>query len=216
MSDFLPEPHLLLLYCLSVAILNLTPGPDMTFFLSRSIAAGKAAGMAAMLGATTGILIHTLLVVFGLSALIAASPSLYNLLRIAGALYLLYLAWQSLSHGSAFKVKAGKEPRARPLAVEWLQGIAINLLNPKIVVFFLTFLPQFVPAGDPHAGARLLALGLLFSVIGVTTMTPVVLAASAFSNWMQQRPLVTRAMDWLFAGVLGAFAARLLLTARNA
>ena len=81
MSDFLPEPHLLLLYCLSIVVLNLTPGPDMTFFLSRSIAAGKAAGMAAMLGATTGILIHTLLVVFGLSALIAASPSLYNLLR---------------------------------------------------------------------------------------------------------------------------------------
>ena len=216
MSDFLPEPHLLLLYCLSIVVLNLTPGPDMTFFLSRSIAAGKAAGMAAMLGATTGILIHTLLVVFGLSALIAASPSLYNLLRIAGALYLLYLAWQSLSHGSAFKVRAGNQPRSRPLAVEWMQGIAINLLNPKIVVFFLTFLPQFVPAGDPHAGARLLALGLLFSVIGVTTMTPVVLAASAFSNWMLQRPVVTRAMDWLFAGVLGAFAARLLLTARNA
>lgn len=215
MSTFLPEPHLLLAYCLSVVVLNMTPGPDMTFFLSRSIAAGKAAGMAAMLGATTGILIHTLLVVFGLSALIAASPSLYNLLRIAGALYLLYLAWQAVRHGSAFRVRAGVEKRPRSLAVEWLQGIAINLLNPKIVVFFLTFLPQFVPAGDPAAPQKLLALGILFSVIGVITMTPVVLAASGFSRWMQERPVVTRFMDWLFAGMLGAFAARLLISARN-
>src|SRR5690606_31647613 len=111
-------------------------------------------GIACMAGAMTGLLVHTVLVAAGLSALIVAAPTAFLLLKLAGALYLLWLAWQALRKGSAFSPDVA--PRSpRPWLHNWLTGVSIDLLNPKVVLFFLTFLPQFVSASDPHAPGKL-------------------------------------------------------------
>ncbi len=207
---FIPDNTTLIQFSLAVIVLAITPGPDMTLFVGRALSEGKAAGFACMFGATTGILMHTLMVTAGLSALILASPEAYLTLKIAGGAYLLWLAYQAIRHGSAFSPKTQKRP-ARPLLRNWMTGIGINLLNPKIILFYVTFLPQFVSANDPHAPGKLLFLGILSIVISVPVTTPMILAASRFAALMRQSPRITRAVDYLFAGVFSAFAVRILL-----
>ena len=206
----LPDPAVLLPFTLAVVVIALTPGPDMTFFLGRALTQGRAAGLAAMAGASTGILVHTTLVAVGLSALIVAAPKAFLALKLAGALYLAWLAVQAVRHGSALSLpdRAGG---AASLAATWASGLAINLLNPKIVIFFMTFLPQFVRADDPEAAAKLVTLGLLFIVVANCITIPMILAADRVAATLRGRPRVVRAMDWLFAGVFAGFALHLLL-----
>lgn len=201
-------------YSLGVIFLTLTPGPDMTFFISRAISQNVAAGLAAFAGALFGILLHTLLVAFGLSALILASPILFSVIKIAGALYLAWLAVDAIRNGSTFKISSTPQ-RPRTLFQNWMQGLAINLLNPKIVVFFMTFLPQFVSVSDPDAPGKLMFLGVMFGVIAIPILVPIIALAGKFADWMKKNPSVTRIVDYCFATVLGAFAVRLLFTERG-
>lgn len=208
----LPEASVLLPFSLAVIVIALTPGPDMTFFLGRALAQGRAAGLAAMAGATTGIVVHTMLVAFGLSALIVASPPAFFALKVAGAGYLLWLAYQALRNGSALRLPSRATP-ARTLASTWASGLAINLVNPKIALFFMTFLPQFVSVDDPEAARKLIVLGLCFVLIATAICTPMVLAADRFSRAMRSSPRVARSIDWLFAGIFAAFAFQILFRA---
>jgi threonine/homoserine/homoserine lactone efflux protein len=205
----LPDPAVLLPFAVAVVVIALTPGPDMTFFLGRALAQGRAAGLAAMAGASTGILVHTMLVALGLSALIVAAPTAFLVLKVAGALYLAWLAMQAVRNGSALTLPDRPAPRTS-LAATWASGLAINLLNPKIILFFMTFLPQFVRAGDPHAAAQLVFLGLLFIAIALLITVPMILAADRVAATLRARPRIGRAMDWVFASVFMAFAAHLL------
>ena len=207
----LPEPAVLGTFAFAVVVIALTPGPDMTFFLGRALTQGRAAGLAALAGATTGVMIHTVLVAVGLSALIVAAPKLFFGLKVAGALYLLWLAFQAIREGSALSLPAGTGPRSG-LAQTWAAGVGINLLNPKVALFFMTFLPQFVAAGDPDATARLLTLGAIFVLIATAICLPMVLAAERFSRAMRGNPRVARGIDYLCASIFTAFAARLLLS----
>lgn len=209
----LPDTSVLLPFAIAVFVVAITPGPDMTLFVGRALSQGRAAGLAAMFGTMCGIVVHTLLAVFGLSALLAASPQAFLALKIVGAAYLLWLAWRAIRKGSAFSPQA-EQGRSAGIAANWAAGLAVNLLNPKIVMFFLTFLPQFVAASDPHAPAKLMALGLLFILLSLPVTVPMVLAADAFASVMRGRPRLMRAIDWVFAGVFGAFAIRILTTAR--
>ena len=210
----LPDVSVLLPFAVAVVVIALTPGPDMTFFIGRALAEGRAAGLAAMAGASTGILVHTMLVALGLSALIVAAPTAFLVLKVAGALYLGWLAIQAIRHGSALSLPDGKNSRPATrasLAATWASGLAINLLNPKIILFFMTFLPQFVRPGDPHAAGQLVVLGLLFIVIALPITVPMILAADHVASALRARPRIARGMDWIFASVFMAFAAHLLL-----
>ncbi|MER2507842.1 LysE family translocator [Amaricoccus sp.] len=207
----LPDPAVLGPFALAVVIISLTPGPDMTFFLGRALTQGRAAGVAALAGATTGVMIHTLLVAIGLSALIVAAPTVFFALKVVGALYLLWLSYQAIRHGSALNLPAGTGARGG-LAQTWAAGVGINLLNPKVALFFMTFLPQFVAVDDPHATTQLLALGGIFVVIATVICLPMVLAAERFSRAMRSNPRVARGIDWLCASIFTTFAARLLLS----
>ena len=131
------------------------------------------------------------------------------MLKIAGVAYLLWLAFDALRRGSALTLAAGSSA-PQPLGQVFLKGVGINLLNPKIVMFFLTFLPQFVSASDPHAGAKLMFLGLYFIVLAVPICFVLILAAERFTAAIRRSPRVMRAIDYLFAGLMGAFAVRLL------
>lgn len=207
--EFIPSAATLVQFAIATFVIAITPGPDMTLFVGRALSEGRAAGMACMFGAMTGVVIHTVVVALGLSALLIASPTAFLALKIVGAGYLVWLAWQAIHHGAAFNPVAKKHV-ARPLFRNWLTGVGINLLNPKIVLFFMTFLPQFVSADDPHAAGKLLFLGLCFIPLSLPITIPLVLMADGFAGLLKRNRRVTRMVDFLFAGVFGAFALKIL------
>ncbi|WP_192856751.1 LysE family translocator [Manganibacter manganicus] len=209
MLPFVPDVSTLLQFAVATFILAITPGPDMTLFVGRALSEGRAAGFACMSGALSGIVIHTSLVALGLSALIVASPQAFMALKIAGAGYLVWLAWQAVTKGSAFSPETGKRA-PRSLFRNWLTGLGINLLNPKIVLFFMTFLPQFVSVHDPHAPGKLFFLGMMFIALSIPITAPMVVAADGFAAMLRSSPRVTRILDYLFAGVFSAFALKIL------
>ena len=207
---FIPEAAVLLQFAIASVILAITPGPDMTLFVSRTLSQGRAVGFASMFGALAGTLVHTTLVVVGISALIVASPSAFFVLKLCGAGYLVFLAWQAIFKGSAFSPEKKAGPQISLLR-SWMTGLGVNLLNPKIILFFMTFLPQFVSASDPHAPGKLFFLGVLFIPLSLPVVAPMIIAADRFSMLLRKNPTVTRITDWLFAGVFSAFAAKILL-----
>ena len=209
--DFLPSAAVLAAFTLAAAILIITPGPDMTLFLGRAVTEGRKAGFAAMLGASCGIVVHTTLAAFGLSALLAASPQAFFVVKAAGAFYLLWLAVQAIREGSALTLERGTGPK-RSFLQNWATGLGINLLNPKIVLFFVTFLPQFVSAGDPHGSAKLAFLGFYFIALSIPSTGLMILAADRFSAALRSNRTLTRGIDYLCAGIFGMFAARILFT----
>ena len=206
---FIPDLPIILQFAVATVILAITPGPDMTLFVSRTLSQGRASGFASMAGALTGTVVHTTLVVVGISALIVASPNAFLALKIFGAGYLVFLAWQAIFKGSAFSPEKKTGPRIS-LFRSWATGIGVNLLNPKVILFFMTFLPQFVSAHDPHAPAKLFFLGMMFVVLSIPVNAPMVLAAERFSVSMKRSPRITRIVDYLFAGVFSAFALKIL------
>ncbi|MGD9923761.1 MAG: LysE family translocator [Pseudorhodoplanes sp.] len=210
----LPEPAILSAFVLASLVLIVTPGPDMTLFLGQTINGGRARGFASMLGATAGLLVHSMLAAFGLSALLVASATAFTVIKVAGAGYLLWLAVQAIRHGSSLSLRRGPPVRTS-LYRAFAMGFGVNLLNPKIVMFFLTFLPQFVSASDPDAPVRLLMLGLLYALLTPPVCAPMILGAERFAATMRNSPRLMRGFDWLFAGLMGAFAARLLFARAN-
>ena len=210
LADFIPALPVLAAYAVTSVILGLTPGPDMTFFLSRTIAQSRAAGFAALFGATTGLVVHTALVAAGLSVLLAASVTAFTILKVAGALYLAWLAIDAIRNGSALSLE--NRGRQEALRGVYLKGLMVNLLNPKVIVFFVTFLPQFVSPTDPEAAKKLLFLGLFFTAVNIPVCAALVLSADAIARLLGRSAKITRIVDYLFAGVLGAFAVKLILT----
>lgn len=206
---FIPDAAVLVQFAIASVILAITPGPDMTLFVSRTLSQGRAAGFASMAGALAGTVVHTTLVVIGVSALIVASPTAFLALKIFGAGYLVWLAWQAIRYGSAFSPEAKAGPRIS-VAKSFSVGLGVNLMNPKVVLFFMTFLPQFVSASDPHATGKLFFLGALFVLISIPVTAPMVFAADRFAAAMKRSPRVTRLIDYLFAGVFSAFALRII------
>lgn len=208
---FIPDTSILALYSVACFVLFVTPGPDMSLFLAKTVSGGRSAGIAAMLGAMAGCCVHTLLAAVGLSALLAASETAFTALKIAGAVYLLWLAVDAVRNGSMLNVRGGaaEVPSFRRT---FLLGLGVNLTNPKIVLFFVTFLPQFVQASDPYAGGKLAFLGLYFIVFSVPLALGLILIAERFIAFFKARPKAMRAIDWLFAGVFSYFALRILTT----
>jgi threonine/homoserine/homoserine lactone efflux protein len=206
---FLPEASVLLTYSLACFVLFITPGPDMSLFLAKTLAGGRRAGMASMLGAMAGCCLHTLLAALGLSALLAASATAFAVLKVVGALYLLWLAVDAVRHGSALNLREGDRAGVA-FGRTFMIGLGINLTNPKIVLFFVTFLPQFVQAGDPHAAGKLFFLGLYFIAFTAPLAALMILGAERVIALLRGRPRLMRALDYSFAGLFGAFAVKIL------
>lgn len=209
--SFLPDTATLLAYTAACAVLFLTPGPDMSLFLAKTLSGGRRAGMAAMLGANLGCLVHTLLAAIGLSALLAASATAFMAVKVIGALYLLWLAVDAIRSGSALNFRTqgtAGEPFGRTL----LLGAGVNLTNPKVVLFFVTFLPQFVQTGDPDAASKLIFLGLWYVIFSLPFAALMILGAERLLTFLRERRGVLRVIDWTFAGVFGFFAVHILAT----
>lgn len=182
--------------------LNLTPGPDMLYVAARAAAEGRAAGVASTLGIATGTLVHIALVAFGLTALLAAVPVAYTAVRLAGAAYLVYLGVRTLLRPGALT------ERALTPASRWTvfrQGVVTNVLNPKVALFFLAFLPQFVDPARGSAGLQVLGLGLLFDASGTLVLLAVALGASRAAGRLRRSAgaarWLERATGLLFVGL---------------
>jgi threonine/homoserine/homoserine lactone efflux protein len=206
---FLPDTSVLIAYSLACLVLFITPGPDMSLFLAKTMAGGRRAGIAAMTGTMLGCVVHSLLAAFGISALIAASPAAFLALKIVGALYLLWLAIDAIRHGSVLNMSS-TGPGQLPFWSTFALGVGSNLTNPKVVLFYVTFLPQFIDAHDPAAAGKLFFLGSYFVVFSAPLALLLILGAERLLDGLKRHPRVLRAIDWVFAGVFGAFAVRIL------
>jgi threonine/homoserine/homoserine lactone efflux protein len=209
--DFLPSLPTLLAFTAATLLLAATPGPDMTLSISRALSQGKAAAFFIVVGTSLGCVVHTLLVAFGISALITASPTAFMILKTGGAAYLFWLAVQAIRYGSTLTVKKVDDTGASALA-NISTGLWVNLLNPKVIIFFMTFLPQFVTANDPAVTQKLLFLGFFFIIAAMPVNVLVILTADGLSGWLQRRKSVMRGIDYTFAGVFSIFAVKILFT----
>lgn len=208
---FLPDPSIMLAYSVACLILFITPGPDMSLYLAKTLQGGRNAGIAAMSGALTGCLVHTLAAALGLSAVIAASATAFTAVKIIGALYLLWLAFDAIRNGSALTI-AKVDSKPVSLRQTYLTGLGINLTNPKVVLFFLTFLPQFITVGDPNAAGKLVFLGVYFVLFSVPLAILQILVAERLIETLKRNPKVMRGIDFAFAGIFGFFALQVLRT----
>ena len=201
---------MLLLFMAAALALNLTPGPDMLYVTARSVSDGRVAGVLSAFGIAAGTLVHITALALGLAALLAAVPFAYDVLRIAGAIYLLLLGAQLLLRPrSAGRVGALEKTRLR---VIFAQAVVTNVLNPKVALFFLAFLPQFV---DRAAGApvpQILLLGLLFNVQGTLVNVAVALLASRTTAWLRASESRVLALQRMTGAVFVALGAKLAIS----
>jgi threonine/homoserine/homoserine lactone efflux protein len=181
------------LFVAASLVLIVTPGQDMVLVMSRSIAHGAIAGVATAAGVCSGLLVHTLVSALGLAAVIQASPWLYLGLQFAGALYLGHLGLQLL-RAPETQLAMHASARKRPARM-FFDGALSNICNPKIAMFYLAFLPQFIAPGAADAVQSLLALGLAFAVLALLVKGPLGVGAAALSGWLRAHP---RSVQWLF------------------
>lgn len=188
----------------------LTPGPNMAYLVSRTICQGRAAGLVSLGGVGIGFVVYVLLAAFGITALLFAVPLAYDGLRIAGALYLGWMAWNALRPGGAspFQVRDLPADSHRRL---FSMGLLTSLLNPKVAALYLSLLPQFIDPAAGHVLGQTIILGLTQIAISLTVNALIVLTAGAVSAFLAGRPFWTLVQRWLMGTVLAVLAMRMAI-----
>ncbi|MFI9176273.1 LysE family translocator [Streptomyces lincolnensis] len=189
-------------FLLTTLVVCVTPGTGVVYTLATGLARGRRASVVAAAGCTLAIVPHVLATVTGLAALLHASATAFQVLKYAGVVYLLYMAWAMVRDKSALDVSQDVTPVTARQVVA--RAVLINVLNPKVTIFFLAFLPQFVDAGRPHSGLRMLALGGVFMVVTFLVFVVYGLLAASVRQHVISRP---RVMAWLRRGFAGSFVA---------
>ena len=207
------ESNNLLAFALIALAMVLTPGPNMVYLISRTICQGRTAGVISLGGVALGFIFYMLCAAFGITALVMAIPFAYDAIRFAGALYLLWLAWQAVKPGgrSPFEVRALDADSPTKL---FLMGFLTNLLNPKIAVMYLSLLPQFIaPTGGILGQA--LALGATQIAISVAVNLVIIVSAAKVAGFLAQSPIFAIAQRWIMGTVLAGLAVRMATEARR-
>jgi threonine/homoserine/homoserine lactone efflux protein len=187
-------------------VIAITPGTGVLFTLSAGLSRGAGASVVAAVGCTLGIVPHMAAAITGVAALLHTSAAAFGILKYAGVAYLFYMAWSTLRDKDALVVDADVARSARKTIVS---GILINILNPKLTIFFFAFLPQFVGADDPHGLLRMLALSAIFMVITFVVFAVYGVFAAAIREQVISRPCVREWMRRVFAASFMALGARL-------
>ena len=191
-------------------LLNLAPGPDVLYILTKTLTSGTRVGLAASLGVCTGALFHVGLAALGVSAILLASALAFTLVKFVGAAYLMILAYQSLSSGSDQLDVSEDAPTIRETPWQaYKQGVLIDILNPKVAIFFMAFLPQFLRSGEGPVWQQLLLLGLLVVLLAVFVEFAYVLLAATLFNRLPRNSGLWRWLNRLVAGVYVALGLRL-------
>ncbi|MFE3837372.1 LysE family translocator [Pseudogemmobacter sonorensis] len=191
--------------------LNLTPGADMMFVLAQGLRGGPRAGMAANLGIAAGCLVHVLVAALGLAALLRAHPAAFELVRWAGVAWLLWLAFKAWRAGAPQMVRVGAA--VAPLRI-FREALLVNLLNPKVALFILAFLPQFIQPARPVM-AQFAILGLVFCLGGLLINGAVAAFSGRIGGWLAGSERVARGLNRISAGVFAALALRLAVMERG-
>ena len=194
------------------AALTIAPGPDNIFVITQGISRGRRAAIVTALGMCSGISVHTLAAAAGVSAVFYASAVAFHAVKYAGAAYLLYLAASAILERSV--VAARRVEGAATGVALFRRGFIMNVLNPKVALFFLAFLPQFTVTGAGSVGLQMAALGLIFMLQAVVIFTAIGFFSGSVGNFVLTRPQVARAFSWLSAGIFAALGIRLALAER--
>jgi RhtB (resistance to homoserine/threonine) family protein len=186
------SPEQFLIFLAAAVLLNVSPGADHVFILTRTIAQGRLAGFLSSWGVCTGAMIHVLAAAFGISAILAASATAFTVVKLAGAAYLIWLGIRALqSKGLALSTDTAATPPATAWKI-YRQGMVVDLLNPKVAVFFMAFLPQFV---DPALGAaawQMIALGAVVIAVALIWETFLIFGAGALSRRLRTQPSIAK------------------------
>jgi threonine/homoserine/homoserine lactone efflux protein len=209
----MPTIETIMLFMGAALALNVTPGPSIAYVMSRSFGQGRTAGLVSALGLGTGSLLHAIAATLGLSAIVTYSPAAYAVVKYLGAAYLVYLG-VSLLRQRALQLTDAVLPNLSLSRVYW-QGLLTEILNPKIALFFLSFLPQFVDPARGSVARQTLFFGLLFHVTGVPINMLVAVTGSGIAAWFSRNRLFERTRNWLAGIVLIGLGVRLALSERR-
>ncbi|MBT1075098.1 LysE family translocator [Geobacter grbiciae] len=191
--------------------LTVAPGPDNIFVMTQGVARGRKPAIVTALGMCSGVTVHTTAAAFGISAVFYSSAIAFTVVKSAGAAYLLYLAFKTLKERSAIRLSATDD---LPAAALFRRGFIMNVLNPKVAMFFLAFLPQFVAPTAGRVPLQMLLLGLIFMVQSVVIFCLLGYFAGSIGSFILARPRIARYFDWLTAGVFLSLGVRLALAER--
>ena len=192
----------------------LTPGPNMVYLISRSICQGRAAGLISLGGVALGFVFYMMCAALGITAIVMAVPYAYDALRIGGALYLIYLAWQAVKPGGRSPFEVKNLPQDGPKKL-FLMGFLTNLLNPKIAVMYLSLLPLFISPEHGSVLSQSLVLGFTQIVISVSVNATIAMLAGSIAVFLSGRPTWILVQRWLMGTVLAGLAVRMLTEARK-
>jgi threonine/homoserine/homoserine lactone efflux protein len=193
--------------------LILAPGPDMLYVITRGVTQGRKAGMLSAIGVICGILVHTTAAAFGLTLILQTSAIAFLIVKYLGAVYLIYLGIKAWQDKGTFNL----QPSSSSLSLRKIfwQGVLSNVLNPKIAIFFLAFLPQFVDKGSSNVALQMVILGLTFACFGLCFLLVVGYSSGAIGSWLTHRPQYPKFLQRFAAGILIALGIRLALTERQ-
>jgi threonine/homoserine/homoserine lactone efflux protein len=210
----MPATSTLIAFALVAFGMVLTPGPNMIYLISRSISQGRMAGLISLGGVALGFVFYMLAAAFGITALLIAVPYAYDALRIAGALYLVWLAWQAVRPGGRSPFQVNSLPQDSPRKL-FMMGFLTNLLNPKIALLYLSLLPQFISADRGSVLLQSLALGFVQIVISVSINALIAMSAGSIAIFLARRPTWLVIQRWLMGLVLTGLAIRIATEAQR-
>jgi threonine/homoserine/homoserine lactone efflux protein len=210
----MPTTHALVAFGLVALGFALTPGPNMIYLVSRSICQGRMAGMISLGGVALGFVFYMVSTACGVTALLLAVPFAYDALRVGGAVYLLYLAWQAVKPGGRSPFQVRELPADSPRKL-FAMGFVTNLLNPKIAVLYLSLLPQFIEPQQGHVLGQMLALGSLQIVASLAVNTVAAMTAGSIAVFLARRPSWVVVQRWMMGTVLAGLAVRMATEARR-
>jgi threonine/homoserine/homoserine lactone efflux protein len=211
----MPSLTTLIAFALVSLGMVLTPGPNMIYLISRSTSQGGTAGLIALGGVALGFVFYMLCAAFGITALLFAIPYAYDALRLAGAAYLLWLAWQAVRPGGQSPFLISKLAADGPAKL-FAMGLLTNLLNPKIAMLYLALLPQFIDPAQGSVLAQSVVLGATQIVLSVSINAMIAIAAGTIAAFLAARPLWLLVQRWLMGTMLAGFALKMALEARRA
>lgn len=202
-------------FILTGILLNITPGNDTIFIISRSMAEGKKAGFMSVFGIATGSLIHTTLAAFGLSIIIAKSILVFSIIKYAGAAYLLYIGYQMLTNKTNLNIDASFTEKSMNLKKIYRDGVITNVLNPKVALFFISFLPQFIDPSASNTVLPFLKLGITFTITGTIWCLILANFASFIFSKLKHNKTLSNYINKTCGAVLVGLGIKVALSSKN-
>ena len=203
----------LVLFLTASLVVIVAPGPDNILVLTRGVAQGRGAALVSAAGASLGLVVHSVFAAAGLSALLAQSALAFSVVKYVGAAYLIYLGVRALVDREGFALTRGEAPLG--LGKVFAQAVASNVLNPKIAVFFLAYLPQFADPATGRTAIQLLAFGLTFALLTLAVFSALAVFSGTIGSWLRSRPKLAGGLGWLTGAVLISLGLRLAFQDRR-